>query len=264
MHVAVLGCGPSGLLAAHAAREQGCVVTVISIKDKSPILGGQYLHVEVPGITGVADSVTYVKMGDAEGYSQKVYGKPNVPCFRFDAGEYPAWSLTEAYENLWGCWHTLIKDQRVEPDDIEDLCDRFDLVLCTLPRKLLCYKPDHRFFKQDIEVFQGGSLVSESVENMVLYSGRSRDAWYRTSNLFGHETTEWSLACSDGERNPVQHAAEEVSIGVKPLKTDCDCHDDYTNFHRLGRFGQWSHGVLVSDALADAQRIIAEQASWQR
>jgi hypothetical protein len=263
MHVAVLGCGPSGLLAAHAARELGCTVTVISVKEKSPILGGQYLHVEVPGITGKADTVTYVKVGDAEGYSQKVYGKPDVPCFRFDAGEYPAWSMTEAYDNLWGCWNTLIADKMVEPEDIGFFCGRFDHVLCTLPRQRMCYKVDHRFESQGIEVFQGGSLLSDEIENLVFYSGRERDAWYRTSNLFGHETTEWSLATKGGGRKPVSDSFKEVSTGIKPLHTDCDCHDEHPNFHRLGRFGEWKHGVLVSDALEATRLLLAEEASWR-
>lgn len=269
MNVAVLGCGPSGLIAAHTARQARCAVTVISIKEKSPILGGQYLHVEIPGITGKADSVTYVKVGDAEGYSQKVYGKPDVPCFRFDEGEYPAWSMTEAYDNLWGCWGSLVKDQEVEPDDIADLCDRFDAVLCALPRNVLCYKTDHRFESQRIEVFQGGSLLSEEIENLVLYSGRERDAWYRTSNLFGHETTEWSLALPDGsDRTPAAIAdapatVEVVKTGIKPLRTDCDCHSEHANFHRVGRFGEWKHGVLVSDAMEATQLLLAEEASWR-
>ncbi len=264
MHIAVLGCGPSGLLAAHAAREQGCAVTLISIKEKSPILGGQYLHCAVPGFTGKADRVTYATIGEAEGYSMKVYGKPDIPCFEHE-GEYPAWSLTEAYDNLWGCWGSMIRDYKVEPDDIAGLCSTYDLILCTLPRNVMCYRPsEHMFLRQRIEVFQGGSLLGKSIENLVLYSGRSRDAWYRTSNLFGHETTEWSTAGSEGERHPVMGASVEVKTGIKPLGTDCDCHDEHRNFYRLGRFGKWGHGILVSDALAEAREIISEQIAWER
>jgi hypothetical protein len=265
--VAVLGCGPSGLMAAHAAKKLGHDVTIYSVKEKSPILGGQYLHVGVTGITGEASNVTYIKVGDTEGYSSKVYGKPDVPCFRFPAGEYPAWSLTEAYNNLWGIWEDAINGGPISADDIEEYCAGFDIVLCTIPRKFLCYKGDHRFFKQDIVVAQNGTLINPLMENVVLYSGRSRDAWYRTSNLFGHHTTEWSAAARGWDmRQLLKHfkhfrpEGEEIRIerGFKPLGTDCDCHTEFENFHRLGRFGQWNHGVLVSDALSEAETICNE------
>jgi hypothetical protein len=277
MNVAVLGCGPSGLLAAHAARKVvGEDVTLLSMKSRSPILGGQYLHIEVPGITGEASHVTYLKMGDTEGYSQKVYGRPDVPCFRFPAGEYPAWSLTEAYNNLWLVWQDQIEHLCVTPDDIEPLCEEYDLVLSTIPRDIICYK-DHDFRRQLIRVAQGGTLLSPHVENIVLYSGRSRDSWYRTSNLFGHHTTEWSQASTVEMENQQlfdlfdlppneDEAHQEIALmaGFKPLSTDCDCHSEHDNFHRLGRFGQWSHGVLVSDAFEQAQTIIKEADEWLR
>jgi hypothetical protein len=263
MHVAVLGCGPSGLMAAHACREQGHAVTIISVKQKSEILGGQYLHIEVPGITGKPDTVTYIKIGNAEGYSQKVYGKPDVPCFRFPDGEYPAWSMTEAYDNLWGIWGSLIKDVEVEPGDIHDICQQYDLVFCTLPRNKMCYKTDHRFDHQSIILDQDQSFLNPVVSNVVLYSGRPQDLWYRTSNLFGHRTTEWSPA-SMPEKALIEFAADleigDCAKGFKPLNTDCDCHDENDNFVRLGRFGVWRHGVLVSDAWEEARKELEARA----
>lgn len=272
--IAVLGCGPSGLLAAHAAKKLGQDVTVLSIPDRSPILGGQYLHVEVPGITGEPNTVTYIKIGDTQGYSSKVYGEPDVPCFRFPAGEYPAWSLTEAYGNLWEIWKDQIVGVAVNPDDIETLCGEYDLVLSTIPRDILCYREDHAFMKQSIRVAQGGSLLSPHVENVVLYSGRPRDSWYRTSNLFGHHTTEWSNAgieLSNVELFDLfdmppneDEAHQEIALmaGFKPLKHDCNCHEEFENLEWLGRFGQWSHGVLVSDAFEQAQAAIKKVEGW--
>jgi hypothetical protein len=275
--IAILGCGPSGLLAAHAAKKLGQDVAVLSLKERSPILGGQYLHMEVKGITGAASSVTYIKIGDTEGYSQKVYGKPDVPCFRFPAGEYPAWSLTEAYGNLWDIWRDKIEDFCVTADDVDQLCEEYDLVLCTIPRSILCFKEDHKFYKQMIRVVQGGTLLSPHIENVVLYSGRPKDSWYRTSNLFGHHTTEWSEASVEGVENRElfdlfdlppneDEPHQEVALmgGFKPLSHTCDCHGEYDNFVWLGRFGRWAHGVLVSDAFEQAQTAIKEVERWQR
>lgn len=270
--IAVLGCGPSGLLAAHAAKKLGQDVTVLSIPDRSPILGGQYLHVEVPGITGEPNTVTYIKIGDTQGYSSKVYGEPDVPCFRFPAGEYPAWSLTEAYGNLWEIWKDQIVGVAVNPDDIETLCGEYDLVLSTIPRDILCYREDHAFMKQLIRVMQGASYINPSVENVVLYSGRPRDSWYRTSNLFGHRTTEWSCASVPSDNNVIYETfniTEEegeldagIMAGFKPLKHDCNCHEEFENLVWLGRFGKWAHGVLVSDAFEQAQTAIKQVEGW--
>jgi len=275
--IAVLGCGPSGLLAAHAAKKLGQDVTVLSVKERSPILGGQYLHIEIPGITGEASNVTYIKIGDTRGYSQKVYGKPDVPCFRFPAGEYPAWSLTEAYGNLWDIWSDKIEHCCVGPDDVEQLCGEYDLVLSTIPRDILCYRSEHPFERQLIRVAQGGTLINPHVENVVLYSGRPRDSWYRTSNLFGHHTTEWSEASIESVDNTElfdlfdmppneDEARQEIWLmgGFKPLRHGCDCHDEHDNLVWLGRFGQWSHGVLVSDAFEQAQQAIKEAEQWDR
>ncbi len=278
--IAILGCGPSGLLAAHKAKQLGQEVVVLSMKERSPILGGQYLHTEIPGITGAPSTVTYIKIGDTEGYSNKVYGVPDVPCFRFPEGDYPAWSMTEAYGNLWDIWKDKIIDGAITPDDIAALCDEFDGVLCTLPRDILCYREDHRFEKQLIRVMQGGSYINPAVENVVLYSGRERDSWYRTSNLFGHRTTEWSQASMTSDnaiiwesfdieigRNQSEDDAEEsdywISGGFKPLRTDCDCHGEHHNFFRMGRFGEWRHGVLVSDSMEQTEQAIANLNGWE-
>lgn len=51
MNIAILGCGPSGLVAAHAAMQININkrVSVFSRNLRSPIYGAQYLHQPIPG-----------------------------------------------------------------------------------------------------------------------------------------------------------------------------------------------------------------------
>jgi hypothetical protein len=262
-------------MAAHVARELGLTVRVFSKKVKSQILGGQYLKMEIPGITGMADTVYHEKMGDPEDYSVKVYGRADVPCFRFEGGEQPAWSMREAYDNLWGVWSSLIRNVEVAPDDIGELCEKYDVVLSTLPRDLMCYKDldEHPFQIQRMYAVHGASYINPAVENIIVYSGRPRDTWYRTSNLFGFRSTEWSAASllepeEDGPdltaslEDGYVNGELEMLTGVKPLRHSCQCHSEYDNLHWLGRFGKWEHGVLVSDAYTEAQIILAEAKTW--
>ena len=51
MNVAVLGCGPAGLIAAWAAEQAGADVQIYSKKVQSIIPGSQYLHGPIPGVS---------------------------------------------------------------------------------------------------------------------------------------------------------------------------------------------------------------------
>ena len=64
MKVAVLGCGPAGLFACHAAVRGGAEVDVYSQKKRSEIGGAQYLHQHVPDVTGTEPEamITFAQM----------------------------------------------------------------------------------------------------------------------------------------------------------------------------------------------------------
>src|SRR5262245_15995908 len=80
IRVVVLGCGPAGLLAAHAASLYGCDVRILSIRQPSIISGAQFLHEHIPGVTGDIDGhVLFMKAGTAGGYAKKVYGNSRIP-----------------------------------------------------------------------------------------------------------------------------------------------------------------------------------------
>jgi len=258
MKVAVLGCGPAGLFAAHAANQLGHDVTILSRKKQSVITGAQYLHSEVPDVTdGEPHGVlNYVRVGNAQGYAHKVYGTPDAPCswHRFPSGEYAAWSLEAAYRNLMALYWDEVLDLEIDCSHIADICGDHEAVLCTVPARDLCYRHEHRFDGQEV-VITKQQLVH--VHNLIVYNGRMlpTDRWYRASNIFGHCSTEYSMAS-------VRDAGLYVGWqGVKPVSTDCDCHEDHMNFHRLGRFGRWEKSVLVDDAYRAARDLLTPTVS---
>jgi transposase len=244
MKVTVLGCGPAGLLAAFAAEEAGCEVEIISSKQPSKINGAQYLHEHVEHITDPDsfEMVTFTKVGTKDGYAKKVYGSEDAPTSWdiFGIGEYPAWPLQAAYERLWVRFEDRIENRVVIGREIDEVLGDTDLCLSSVPARGICLKQDqHRFRAKPVNILTDPLI---QVRNLVVYNGREGEPWYRASNLFGHSSVEY----------PAQFGAN----GYKPIDTNCDCHLDQPGFHRIGRFGQWKKGVLVTHALHDAQRIV--------
>lgn len=250
--VTILGCGPAGLLAAHAAVQAGLDPVIYSVKKASVIHGAQYLHDHIPGLTDKEPDgmLSYTKLGTREGYAAKVYGDPDAPVSWdvFKEGDHPAWRMIEIYDELRRLYWPRVYNRVIGPEDIGPIADGADLTLCTLPASELCQRPAHKFDFQRVTI-SDRSQLDPSVENAIVYNGTAEDRWYRTSSIFGHDGTEWS----SHRGHPI---GEKIVGGIKPLRTDCTCHYRHSDFYRLGRFGQWEKGVLVSDAYKDAVQLV--------
>lgn len=263
MKVAVLGCGPAGLLAAFAAEEDGHDVTVLSQHVKSRISGAQYIGSPIPGLDVSEEEVHYVKLGTREGYAEKVYGDKEAPVSwdTFPEGPVAAYRMETVYDMLWSLYYDRIGNVELNSAMIPSICEQNDVVLSTVPAPALCYSiPRHEFYSATIQVAEAPIV---GVRNLIVYSGRPEDQWYRASNLFGHPSVEFGP--SSHYRNgdaPVYVSGytkgHELRKGIKPTRTECDCHLHIPNYHRLGRFGRWVKGVLVIDAFNDAKRIAEE------
>lgn len=246
-NVAILGCGPSGLFAAHAvAGLLGHDVTIFSIRQKSVMPGAMYLHDPIPDLTPAEPEamVRYIKVGSKEGYAEKVYGSPDAPCSwdGFPEGELPAWSMARAYEELWRRYEHRIIDQPINGGTADRLLRMHELVISTIPAPALC-NGDHEFRSVEVHIEPTWPFTTKH-DNTVVYNGIPKSRWYRASRLFGHEATE-SMA-------PVQGSQP----GRKPLDTDCDCRP---GIHRAGRFGRWKKGVLVHHAFKDAYELATKE-----
>lgn len=254
--VAVLGCGPAGLLAAHACLLSGHEPRIISIKEKSKMPGTQYLHEPIPALTcqepdGV---VNYIKRGTQQGYAQKVYGSADAHCSwpKFHEGEHKIWHMGKMYEQLWENFEDSIQDYVVGSATVTNLIDTYPLVISSLPLPKICANPHHSFKNQTIWVSSKDDVDTVMDlplnGNTIIYDGTSERHWYRASMIFGKvaiETTKASMA------------DQGWSYGHKPIRTDCECHvTPVGRFFRVGRFGQWRKGVLSHSAFWDTLRIL--------
>lgn len=258
MNIAILGCGPAGLLAAHAAAQNGCNFQIFSARKKSPLHGAQYLHEPITGITGMPEEVTYKLVGTPEEYRMKVYGEEwDGTVSPEDLEEnHAAWDIREAYDRLWwryepAIWPLEIKGVRHLFENIP--LAHFDKVISTIPRKIFA-QPGDVFDSMDIWALGDDPKNDVYVplepqdDNTIMCDGTDSVGWYRISKVFGHTTMEWP----GWKPKPPIHGVVKVT---KPLR--CKVQDDH-GFHYLGRYGKWEKGVLTTDAYNEALRITSE------
>lgn len=242
--VAVLGCGPAGLLAAQGAAEAGADVTIFSKKVKSPIFGAQFIHREVPGLRIKPSDVHMLKRGTAEGYAKKVYGDPEHPT-SWDSYEHgqilAAWPMIGVYDRLWRIWRDKIVNTEIDMlamDRIE--ADDFDMLISSIPVPAICMVGAHTFETNTVQITKGRCASSR---HSVIYNGEARFRWFRTSFLFGETGTEYSAHQTKAMAGKaVPQGAKEIK---KPQQTNCDCRNQW---RRVGRYGKWRRGVLAHDS----------------
>lgn len=258
MKVLVFGCGPAGLMAAHAvnmATEGMGEVHIASKKRKSTMYGAQYLHRPIPGITNSEDFVVlnYWLRGEIRDYRRKVYGP------MWDGQVSPdtlprvhrAWNISTTYDKLWARYEDHIHDMTLRPSDVREAIDvgGYDLILNTIPLKVLCPE-GHTFQSRFIKA--AGSAPDLGIDipyndcepNSVLCNGNEVPTWYRMSNVFGMKTVEWP----DTVNPPLSHSRVE-----KPIKHNCTC---WPEVKMLGRYGSWTKGVLSHQAYFDTYNLI--------
>lgn len=259
--VAILGSGPAGIMAAHAAFRFGFQPIIISATpDPSTLHGCQYLHKNIPGVLTSNAVIEYQVHGTSDQYREKVYGAgwDGVVSPNLYRGLATAWDLREVYQRLFirytstGNFIQKTVDKRFLLESLPEVRSKFAAIISTIPAKILCMHPGrHTFDSQPIYAIgerAGGpeSPVGPSKDNTVICDGTKDVSWYRTGRVFGVGTTEWPAI--DMRKPPV----EGVVKVEKPLSTNCDCFRD---IHRLGRYGSWRKSVLVHDVFEQMQFI---------
>lgn len=245
--VAVLGCGPAGLLAAHAARLAGNSPVIFSRKVKSKLGGAQYMHIPIPELCDKKPDtvIRYEVRGDAVGYQRKVYGREeDVPFVSFSNVYHgmrePAWNLRRVYNRLWATWEATIVETDIDPGFMRNRMDKYDVVLSTVPLMSICsHRGPERFHSFKMQQVLIAPLMLETlVGDTIVYDGDPRTSWYRMSLLFGEAMTEWS----NGSAVPPLDKIIKVS---KPISSDCTCWPEVL---KLGRYGRWEKAELSHHA----------------
>jgi hypothetical protein len=260
--VAILGCGPAGLLAAHAAEQEGWDFCIYSRKQKSKLYGSQYLHDLIPELDcGTGALIKYALHGTPEEYRHKVYGDS------WDGTVSPedlmtvhqAWDIRYVYDGLWDRYKDDIAELDIKPDVVLPyVFPDADLVLSTVPRKIWAEDGDV-FESQKIWAIGDTDTVlrvsaSRPPDNTVFCDGTDWHDWYRSSNVFGYCTMEWPYreARYPGDPNIPTPGA---SVVEKPLKHNSTAASDFIH---IGRYGAWSKGLLTSDAYFTARQALME------
>lgn len=265
--IAILGCGPAGLLAAHAAKLMGHSVTIFSKRIKSQMRGAQYMHRAIPELAIERPvKLAYVLHGNVEDYREKVYGDAasdlEVSPQTF-AGYHEAWSIRQAYNLLWRMYQGRIIPTDITQETIMRLMGNYDAILSTIPAPLLCYQDRyHHFNKVTVWIDQhwhGGNpelnLERYGTNHVVICNGKPFDAewphqtgWYRSSLIYSQANTEWV------GQSVLQFMPMGVKAIHKPISTNCNC---WPTIVRAGRYGEWRKGVLSHEAFETALEVFA-------
>lgn len=252
--VAILGAGPSGLVAAHSAMMAGHDVHIYTKPDgngnpaKSALYGCQYLHAPIPGIDVSKAIVDYRLQGESTDYRRKVYGPESTVDVSPETltGQHLAWNIRQTYDLMWMAHMDMgfsrVFPQSVGPEDLPGLIRSYTAVISTLPAPSVCsHRSAHDFESSRVWAIGDapnlGIWAPVEVEaNTVVCSGDRRIRWYRAANVFGYTTVEWPDRYLD-----LPPSAVPVR---KPIKTNCDCWPEVL---RAGRFAEWTKGVLVHE-----------------
>lgn len=246
----ILGCGPAGLIAAHAAYSRGADFIVVSKARKSFMNGAQYLHAPIPGVSIKEPFlINYQLSGDVAGYREKVYGpdaKVEVSPETL-VGRHLAWDIREAYDSLWSLYGSDVQDVDLYPTMLSRLMARWkpDVVISTIPAKLLCFNSRHKF--ESGLVWATNELECTLSNNTVLCNGDAGFDWYRASRIQGFTNTEWPY-----DKYPLSYNGQIWRV-EKPISTTCRC---FPEVHRMGRYGKWKKGVLSHEAWEEANKIM--------
>lgn len=257
--VIVLGCGPAGLMAAHAVRHgYDLPLTILSVKRASPLYGAQYLHRPLP-MLNLPDPVLihYTLNGSVHDYRNKVYGPMwdgKVSPEDLNEPHY-GWDIRFAYSQLVKRYWGFVQNVELKPSDLTAITtetSRNSLIINTVPLNSLCYQ-GHPFGFTTITAAGdapelGIRIPFRCPTNTVVCNGDDNPSWYRLSNVYGHTTVEWPQGV---HKVPVATAASVR----KPTQHSCDCWPD---IFCVGRYGAWKKGVLSHDAYFDTMQKLRE------
>lgn len=260
--VAILGCGPAGLLAAHACALAGVEFVIFSRKVPSKLYGAQFLNEPIPNIPAPQQRIHISLHGTLNGYRKKVYGPEYVgPVSPQEfVGMRTAYDIRTVYRVLWEMYSETIVEVEFNRDNYGEWTERLiaeDVdVFCSLPTKGLCVNPEHSFDSRAIYAIGDAPDLDIRCPIRVppgdfVYSGQSWSGWYRAANIFDHCSVEWPAR--KGLKKP---PLSNVTTVHKPLSTDCTC---FPAVHRIGRYGEWKKGVLSHSAFGKMTNFLAQE-----
>lgn len=265
--VCVVGAGPAGLAAAHAAAGMLGIerVTVYAPKKPTEQRGPLLLQRPIPGINDDHPDGyirQFVVGGSILDYRDKTYGDINVG-INGDVLEpgYHAWHFMSTYKRLWHLYADCIIDKTLTAAELAQRAFATSgdtLWVNTAPRDAFCeQKGKHRFtvarvFITPVAVFQ------DQPDDTIIFNADPDEPWCRSSRIFGSEVTEWPATRDDVNHHFAPDGRSLVFQQIaKPISTDCDC---LPNVLKTGRFGQWRNQTWVDTAYYDVRNALISDA----
>lgn len=234
----VLGCGPAGLLAAHALETSGERFSIIS-RRKQTRLGGQYLLAPIPHLTGQLPETTITVL------------RVGVPDFR---QQHRAWNLSRVYQTLWGRYEErIIHVDEITPLHLKEWTREFENIFTTLPAPVICNDQDHHWFRsRTIRVWpwsrDDNNFAGALADNTVIYNTNSEPTWTRSALLWGKGFTEWPAHVRIPPVTP-------LLTDHRPTETNCVCWDD-GSVHRIGTAARWHELITIDDVWPDVVKVV--------
>lgn len=259
MRVAVLGAGPSGLLAAWAVVNAGHEPVIFDKNPRKPdgsTAGVYYLH-EPCNLPLRSRAVAIHVSGGADSeerrrsYALKVYGdtstEVSIPSYN---------SVQTAYDGMQAmdfCWD--IVGKFVNQKDIVGwgpphsasilgYAEDFQLVINTIPLNILIPEV---FWKWEIATIYRSTAPAD--ESYMMYQANLQIPWYRASAIFGQFTLEYPGTYSD---LPSSAESGGKYVRVKKVVPSPDAMPEVPeNVLLTGRYGAWDKNKLSHDAFYD-------------
>ena len=253
MKIAVLGAGPSGMMAAHAASEFGHHITIL---DKEPdktrrnsgvfflhddcnlALDEVHLKQRVLGAFGKknADDIS-------RAYGVKVYGRalPKtsiISAMRAENANVIGYNAEQAIDRLWDLYGSQVKPYEFLGSTLseEALFNRYDKVISTIPAKL--WYPSHAYSSVTTWIKIG---TAPKDEGFIFYNINPHSKWYRCSAMLGTFVQEYGAGFKPHMAYPYSYVFRTVTkvIGVdRPFP-------ETNNLFLVGRYGAWDKSCLT-------------------
>lgn len=293
--VAILGCGPTGLLAAHACNMSDVQFDIYSTKRKSELYGSQYLHEPIPGLEfacGPETPVKYVVLGTPEEYRRKTHGKwwdGQAAPEEFEP-DHVAWDIRQVYNALWNLYWRKINDFSIptpeqqwnqfaefgEPSDppypdeyvMEEINGQFyDLIISTVPRNIWRREGDEFIFSEGWalgDAPERGILVEDILDQI---SGEKEYLPDNTIICDGTAEVPWTRLSRVHGYTTVEwphHIPQphpKASMVVKPLSYTPGTRQQPVpsdSWLHVGRYGEWKKGVVVTDAYHQVEKALKD------
>ena len=254
MKVLVLGSGPSGMMAVHAASQCGAAVTVFDVDPQQSRRnsGVYYLHDDCDLLLDsveIKQTILGAKLlfsnQISEIYTHKVYGNDSSvsKVSVLDAIKNPivkGYNAGQAISRLWDLYGNRVKKVKIANlGHVISLFDSYDKIISTIPAGILY--PQLKYESVSVVIKSNIAPLSDS---FIFYNVNPNDNWYRCSAIFGVFTQEYDYGVVEQSELDCQYRMVKKVVGN-------GIESNIENLFFVGRYGAWKKSTLTHNVYYD-------------